>query len=300
MTPASRRRRGLSERPFLLFGLLLLLPALAFGLLGWQSVQREHDLQAREAAGEAEDVLDLRLKEEAAELGRSRPVRPSGPTTPTSRSSPPRRRRSNSWTSNRVPSRSRRIPRHARLVPVGVWGPSVRQPAGVLRPRGGGLGRDLADAYGAPSRERLERAPERSTCARRGGSRPPLRVVVTRGARSAEEELQIVQRAPGAATEPGPAGRAPTSRTSTGASAMRPSGPLQRVPLPGAAARGPGAHPDGLANGLDPGRVRRQARGHPRPLAPAGLRPRSRPSFPTSGSGSGPCASVAATGSTTP
>lgn len=56
-----RRRRGLGRRPFLLFALLLLLPALAFGLLGWTSVLREHSLAEREAAAEAKEVVGRRV-----------------------------------------------------------------------------------------------------------------------------------------------------------------------------------------------------------------------------------------------
>ena len=66
---ASRRRgRGLGQRPFLLFALLLLLPALAFGLLGWNSVLREHSLAEREAAREAEDVVERRVDEVADDV----------------------------------------------------------------------------------------------------------------------------------------------------------------------------------------------------------------------------------------
>ncbi|MFV1960142.1 MAG: histidine kinase dimerization/phospho-acceptor domain-containing protein, partial [Planctomycetota bacterium] len=68
MTRPSSRRRGLIERPFLLFGLLLLLPATGFGLVGWTSVVRERALHEREARVEAEDVLALRMKEETEGL----------------------------------------------------------------------------------------------------------------------------------------------------------------------------------------------------------------------------------------
>ena len=66
---ASRRRgRGLLQRPFLLFGVLLLLPALAFGLLGWTSVLREHSLAEREAAAEAEEVVERRVDAVAGDV----------------------------------------------------------------------------------------------------------------------------------------------------------------------------------------------------------------------------------------
>jgi signal transduction histidine kinase len=54
-------RRGLAHRPFLLLGLLLLLPAVGFGLLGWRSVLREKQFDAREAQEEAEDAVQRRL-----------------------------------------------------------------------------------------------------------------------------------------------------------------------------------------------------------------------------------------------
>lgn len=62
------RRRGLRHRPFVLLGLLLLVPALVFGVLGWTSVRRERALAEREAAGEAEDILESRLDVVAAEF----------------------------------------------------------------------------------------------------------------------------------------------------------------------------------------------------------------------------------------
>jgi len=63
MIRPSVHRRGLLDRPFLLFGLLLLLPATGFGFMGWTSVVRERALHEREARVEAEDVLALRMKE---------------------------------------------------------------------------------------------------------------------------------------------------------------------------------------------------------------------------------------------
>lgn len=61
-------RKTLSERPFLLFGLLLLLPALGFGLLGWRSLERERAAHEREVANEAHDVVERRLDAVAGEL----------------------------------------------------------------------------------------------------------------------------------------------------------------------------------------------------------------------------------------
>ncbi len=63
-----RRPRGLADRPFVLFGLLLLVPAVGFGLLGWRSVERERDAHAREIASEARDVVERRLQDVAAGL----------------------------------------------------------------------------------------------------------------------------------------------------------------------------------------------------------------------------------------
>ena len=55
------RGRGLGQRPFVLFAILLLVPAVAFGLLGWTSVLREQSLTEREAAAEAEEVVERRV-----------------------------------------------------------------------------------------------------------------------------------------------------------------------------------------------------------------------------------------------
>lgn len=65
---ATTGRRGLLRRPMLLFGLLLLGPAVGFSLLGWQSVLRERDLRERELVEEARELVDARLDRIAHEL----------------------------------------------------------------------------------------------------------------------------------------------------------------------------------------------------------------------------------------
>ncbi|MHC5009344.1 MAG: sensor histidine kinase [Planctomycetota bacterium] len=73
------RRRGILRRPVLLFGLLLLFPAVGFALLGWRSVVRERDVQAMEASTEARDLLDRRVLDTARELEAIRTVEAERP-----------------------------------------------------------------------------------------------------------------------------------------------------------------------------------------------------------------------------
>lgn len=59
MSAGPARRRGLLQRPLLLFGCLLLVPAVGFAWLGWQSLEREHEGLARDRARAAREALDV-------------------------------------------------------------------------------------------------------------------------------------------------------------------------------------------------------------------------------------------------
>lgn len=63
-----RASHGLTERPFLLFALLMLLPALAFGALGYRSLEREIAAQRREAASESRDIVRRGVERAARDL----------------------------------------------------------------------------------------------------------------------------------------------------------------------------------------------------------------------------------------
>jgi signal transduction histidine kinase len=78
--PAVRAgRRRLHQRPLVLFGLLLLVPAAGSALLGWQSVRREWRLETMAADAEARDLVERILETEAdglAALARVEAERP--------------------------------------------------------------------------------------------------------------------------------------------------------------------------------------------------------------------------------
>jgi signal transduction histidine kinase len=65
---ANGPRRGLFERPLLLFGCLLLLPALGFSWLGWQSLTREQEALRLDRRRAAREALEAQAKEAAASL----------------------------------------------------------------------------------------------------------------------------------------------------------------------------------------------------------------------------------------
>ncbi len=162
MSAAARHRRGLSQRPFLLFGLLLLLPAFAFGLLGWRSVLRERVLcEARGGRpGRGRARAPAGRGRAGAEGDRGYGSR-SGRTSTTRVSSPPSRPSSRSWTSR--PRRS--SPR--RTTPVcsgGSSGSSAPRACPSVRRRSGPTRRHskhgLEDAYAEPSARCCRRRPE--------------------------------------------------------------------------------------------------------------------------------------------
>jgi signal transduction histidine kinase len=68
MTARPSRRRGILQRPVLLFGLLLLGPAVGFCLLGWDSVVREHEFRVREMERTAREVADAEVRTAATDL----------------------------------------------------------------------------------------------------------------------------------------------------------------------------------------------------------------------------------------
>ncbi len=66
--------RHLQRRPFLVFAVLLLGPAIGFCLLSWNSVRQEHTFRLREMDRVAQDVLQQRLDATVADLDRLRTV----------------------------------------------------------------------------------------------------------------------------------------------------------------------------------------------------------------------------------
>ncbi len=68
MTGGGARRRGLLERPLLLFGCLLLLPALGFALLGWTSLSREQEALRLDRRRATREALEAQAKAAAASL----------------------------------------------------------------------------------------------------------------------------------------------------------------------------------------------------------------------------------------
>ncbi len=67
-TRGGARRRGLLERPLLLFGCLLLLPALGFALLGWTSLSREQEALRLDRRRATREALEAQAKSAAASL----------------------------------------------------------------------------------------------------------------------------------------------------------------------------------------------------------------------------------------
>ena len=59
---SSAPRRGPFQRPLLLFGCLLLVPAVGFSWLGWESLGREHEGLARERARAARESLEAQSR----------------------------------------------------------------------------------------------------------------------------------------------------------------------------------------------------------------------------------------------
>lgn len=68
----SASRRGLLRRPLLIFAVLLLGPATGFCILGWRSLEREHDVRVFKMERAAQDVLQQRVGLAAAALERTR------------------------------------------------------------------------------------------------------------------------------------------------------------------------------------------------------------------------------------
>jgi signal transduction histidine kinase len=79
LSAVTRTRRGLLRRPILLFGLLLLGPAVGFCLLGWRSVEREADARRKDAVREASQILARRVDAVVADLEAIRRVEETRP-----------------------------------------------------------------------------------------------------------------------------------------------------------------------------------------------------------------------------
>jgi signal transduction histidine kinase len=70
MSAAPSRRRSLLQRPLLLFGCLLLVPALGFSWLGWESLDREREGLARDRARATREALEAQTRAAADSLER--------------------------------------------------------------------------------------------------------------------------------------------------------------------------------------------------------------------------------------
>ncbi len=191
-----RRARGLAERPFLLFGLLLLLPALGFGLLGWHSVQRERQLQTREAASEAEDVLEARLRIEAADVRAIEARESERPYFTYQQQYAPEETAFQQL--DFQPSPLTKPSDSERVLGFFQWelgSKGVFTSPEFFGPQAGAWADDFVDAYGAALRSRLEAAPTSVDVMTARRVDHALRVVAANEERGQlSEEMQIVQR----------------------------------------------------------------------------------------------------------
>lgn len=72
LAPGAGARRSVLRRLLLLFAVMLLGPALGFCVLGWQSLDREHQVRLRDVQAEAVALLDARAQEIVEALERLR------------------------------------------------------------------------------------------------------------------------------------------------------------------------------------------------------------------------------------